>query len=467
MIETNLQGIASMCGGELLPNQDEKLLIAGVSTDSRQIVQGGLFVPLVGDRFDGHAYVEQAIADGAHAALWQQDHPLPKTSLPLILVEDTLEALQQLASSYIRTLPVKVVAVTGSNGKTTTKDLIASVLSRTFRVHKTDGNFNNHIGLPLTVLRMPKDTDIAVLEMGMSSRGEIELLTKLVHPDVAVITNVGEAHLLQLGSREEIARAKMEIISGLKPDGILICHGDEPLLAQVFQEEQTEKPERMSVVTFGFGIQCDYRPEGIMQHEDGMSFTVANETLGTNVYSIPLLGKHNVLNSLAALAVGRLFRVPEPMISAAMSSASISGMRIEKTITKDGWILLNDAYNASPTAMKAALDVLASVRGGKRIAILGDMLELGPREEELHEEVGSGILPDTLDVLLTYGKLGASIAKGALHQLASEAVHSFQDKNELRDYLQSLVNPGDTVLLKASRGMKLEEIVEPWISTKH
>lgn len=467
MIETNLQGIASMCGGELLHAQDEQQLITGVSTDSRQIAQSGLFVPLVGERFDGHTYVEQAIADGAHAALWQKDHPLPETPLPLVLVEDTLEALQLLASNYIRTLPVKIVAVTGSNGKTTTKDLIASVLSRTYRVHKTDGNFNNHIGLPLTVLCMPKDTDIAVLEMGMSSRGEIELLTKLVHPDVAVITNVGEAHLLQLGSREEIARAKMEIISGLKPDGVLICHGDEPLLAQVFNEVQTEKPASMSVITFGLGIHCDYRPEGIMQHEDGMSFTLTSPSIGTSLYSIPLLGKHNVLNALAALAVGRLFRVPEPMISAAMSSASISGMRIEKTVTKDGWILLNDAYNASPTAMKAALDVLASVKGGSRIAILGDMLELGPREVELHEEVGAGISADTVDELITYGKLGSAIAKGAKEHLPAEAVHSFDDKNELRDYLLNIVKPGDTVLLKASRGMKLEEIVEPWISTKH
>ncbi|WP_028544970.1 UDP-N-acetylmuramoyl-tripeptide--D-alanyl-D-alanine ligase [Paenibacillus taiwanensis] len=467
MIETNLTSIAAMCGGTLLDAAQEQIAVRGVFTDSRQVEQGALFVPLAGDRFDGHSYVEQALAAGAAAAFWQADHPLPEARLPLVIVDDTLLALQRMATHYIKQLDVKVIAVTGSNGKTTTKDLITAVLSRSYRVHKTEGNFNNHIGLPLTVLRMPADTDVVVLEMGMSGRGEIELLTKLVHPDIAVITNIGEAHLLQLGSRTEIARAKLEIISGLKEEGVLICLGDEPLLEQVIGEPETTQPASMNVVTYGMGPLNDYRPDSIMQMEDGMTFSVITALGERSVYSIPILGQHNVLNAMAAIAIGRLLHVPEQMIGAALESVQISGMRIEKIDTEQGWTILNDAYNASPTAMKAAIDVLASVRGGKRIAILGDMLELGEQEVQLHREVGAYITSHKTDVLLTYGKLGNEIAEGAKSHLPEGAVRSFQNKDELRNYMLELVEPHATVLVKASRGMKMEEIIKQWIQIKH
>ncbi|MCG7407800.1 UDP-N-acetylmuramoyl-tripeptide--D-alanyl-D-alanine ligase [Paenibacillus sp. ACRRX] len=467
MIETNLTSIAAMCGGTLLDAAQEHTAVRGVFTDSRHVEQGALFVPLAGDRFDGHTYVEQALAAGAAAALWQADHPLPEARLPLVIVDDTLLALQRMATNYIKQLDVKVIAVTGSNGKTTTKDLITAVLSRSYRVHKTEGNFNNHIGLPLTVLRMPTDTDVAVLEMGMSGRGEIELLTKLVHPDIAVITNIGEAHLLQLGSRTEIARAKLEIISGLKEEGVLICLGDEPLLEQVIAEPETTQPACMNVVTYGVEPRNDYRPDSIMQMEDGMAFSVTTAAGESVVYSIPILGQHNVLNAIAAIAAGRLLHVPEQMIRAALESVQISGMRIEKIDTEQGWTILNDAYNASPTAMKAAIDVLASVRGGKRIAILGDMLELGEQEAQLHREVGAYITSEKTDVLLTYGRLGSEIAEGARSNLPEDAVRSFQNKEELKSYMLEIVEPRTTVLVKASRGMKMEEIIKQWIQIKH
>lgn len=437
-------------------------MVRGVFTDSRTVSPGGLFVPLPGERFDGHAYVEETLRAGAAGSLWQADRALSSPSAPLIIVEDTYAALQQLAAAYLAEGRVEVVAVTGSNGKTTTKDLIASVLSQRYRVHKTDGNFNNHIGLPLTVLSMPQETEIAVLEMGMSGRGEIELLSNLARPDVAVITNIGDAHLLQLGSREEIARAKLEITAGLRDGGLLVCQGDEPLIDLALCER--ESGDRIRLLRFGLGERCDLQLLSMRTDANGTAFAVPSARgQGESVFHIPLLGRHNALNAMAALAVGRRFGLTDEQIAAGLAGARISGMRFERHNTPEGWIVLNDAYNASPTSMRAALSVLADMKGGRRIAVLADMLELGPQEAELHFEIGAALTPDKVDVLLTYGELGRHIAEGARRGLPSEAVRSFQDKMSLRTYLMQEVRPGDIVLVKASRGMKLEEVVNDWI----
>ncbi|MCM3337080.1 UDP-N-acetylmuramoyl-tripeptide--D-alanyl-D-alanine ligase [Paenibacillus sp. MER TA 81-3] len=466
MIETTLQEVASLCGGTLPVPACGEHIIKGVSTNSRSIRPGALFVPLRGERFDGHIYVEQALKGGAAATLWQADQPNPPAAA--VIVDDTYAALQRLASAYLSKLNAKVVAVTGSNGKTTTKDLIASVLSERFKVHKTDGNFNNHIGLPLTVLSMPQDTDIAVLEMGMSGRREIELLSNIAQPDAAVITNIGEAHLLQLGSREEIARAKLEILSGLQEDGVLICHGDEPLIDLVLSEPETRHPERMHLLRFGTSSRCDIRPEQVTMLHDSTLFTVAlSDGSGMTSYKLPLLGRHNVINALAAIAIGRHFGLHEEQIAHGLAVAQVSGMRFERTVTADGWTILNDAYNASPTATLAALSVLAELKGGKRIAILGDMLELGTQEVQLHYEVGASIAPGSIDLLLTYGALGQEIANGALQHFPAEAVYSFDDKEALKACLVKHAAAGDIVLVKASRGMKLEEVVNEWINVEH
>lgn len=476
MIEVTLQQIAGMCEGILSNNLSYKdRVIKGVSTDSRHIEPGVLFVPLQGARFDGHMYVEQALRSGAAAAVWQADHKAAPIGFPLIMVENTYRALQRLAQTYLTEQQVKVVAVTGSNGKTTTKDLISSVLAEHYRIHRTDGNFNNHIGLPLTILSMPKNREVIVLEMGMSGRGEIELLSSITRPDVTIITNIGEAHLLQLGSREEIARAKLEIISGLQNNGTLICFGDEPLIDRVLSEETTKQPERMSIIRFGESSQCHIRPTQMEFHDASTVFMVAGENgQGSMTVKLPLLGKHNVMNALAAIAIGRFFGLEDEQISRGLANAKISGMRSERTITSDGWILLNDAYNANPTATKVALAMLARLRGGKRIAVLGDMLELGPDEARLHYEVGVSIQADSLDLLLTYGKLGREIAAGALQHMKADSIYSFDDKKALKAYLLRHVRAGDTVLVKASRGIMNELVFtiggscngrcEDWIS---
>ncbi|RRJ66663.1 UDP-N-acetylmuramoyl-tripeptide--D-alanyl-D-alanine ligase [Paenibacillus oralis] len=457
MIIRKLADIAAMCGGKVREAADSGITVRGAVTDSRQIAMDCLFIPLSGERFDGHDFAAGCLGAGAAATLWERSKGTPPG--PAVLVDDCLEALQTLAKSYLVQTGAKVVGITGSNGKTTTKDLVYALLSTTYKVHKTKGNFNNHIGLPLTILAMPEEAEIAVLEMGMSGRREIELLSKLAEPETAVITNIGEAHLLQLGSREEIARAKLEILAGMKPGGLFVYNGDEPLIPQVLAEADTRKPERLQTATFGLGQGNDEYPTGMMFMEDRILFT-SNET-GGEPLELPLLGEHNVVNALAALTVARRYGVSEAAIRDGLSHAELTGMRIERIIGASGVTILNDAYNASPTAMKAAIGVLEKMKGFRqKVAVLGDMLELGASEEEYHREIGAALTPGQVDQLFTYGTLGLKIAEGASEHLEPARIHAYTDKTELIRNLISQLHPKDVVLVKASRGMKLEEIVD-------
>lgn len=451
--------IASMSGGTLHSEADAERVVEGVFTDSRKPQSQGLFVPLSGERFDGHDYVQQMMSEaGAAAFLWQKDHGAPPAG-NAIKVEDTLEALQQLAAVYLRETGVSVVGITGSNGKTTTKDIVTALLGTTFKVHKTEGNYNNHIGLPLTVLSMPQDTDIVVLEMGMSGRGEIRLLAHIAEPDIAIITNIGESHLLQLGSRAEIARAKLEIASGLKPGGLLIYNGDEPLLPQVLAEPETVKPEGLKRFTFGVAQNNDDYPTEITLDGEGSLFKTARS--GKEVFRLPLLGQHNIVNGLAALAVARHFNVDADHVRQGLSSLKLTGMRIEVVNCSDGLTVLNDVYNASPASMKAAIQTLSGYKtNGRKIAVLGDMLELGPEEKQFHEEIGLFAAKHGVDELFTYGTLGLSIVQGALKLMPAEHVHAYTDKQKLIQHLRTCLTANDIVLVKASRGMRLEEIVD-------
>ncbi|WP_305754655.1 UDP-N-acetylmuramoyl-tripeptide--D-alanyl-D-alanine ligase [Paenibacillus zeirhizosphaerae] len=453
-----LAQIASMSGGTLAESDGADTKITGIYTDSRNPLKGGLFVPIAGERFDGHAFADNCIAEGAGAFFWQEDHGAPPAG-PAILVRDTLKALQQLAAAYLKETRAYVVGITGSNGKTTTKDIVAALLSTTFRVHKTQGNYNNHIGLPLTVLSMPEETQIAILEMGMSGREEIRLLSRIAQPDVAVITNIGEAHLLQLGSREEIARAKLEIISGLKPGGLLICNGDEPLLPSVLAEPETERPEEMKIFTFGLLQDNDDYPTEMTTHDKGIIFTTKKS--GAEAFDLPLLGRHNVVNCLAAMAVARQLGVGMEQMRQGLAGLKLTGMRIEMILCDNGLTLLNDTYNASPLSMKAAIDTLGGYSPkNRKIAVLGDMLELGAGEEQYHREIGRYAAAAGVDLLFTYGPLGSHIAEGAREQMAQGSVHAFSDKDELVTALREELCSGDVVLLKASRGMKLETVVD-------
>lgn len=428
--------------------------VKGVSIDTRKIEAGNLFVPFKGAKTDGHNFVADVIQNGgASAALWQKDVPNPPADLPIIVVEDTTIALQELSRNYRNSLDIKVVGITGSNGKTTTKDMTANLLAQKYQVQKTEGNFNNHLGLPLTLLRLREDTEVAVLEMGMSSKGEIEFLTKLGRPDAVIITNIGESHLLDLGSREAIADAKLEIIDGLQENGLIIFHGDEPLL----QERLKDYAGNGGLKTFGSTPDNDLYPVKIEPVDNGSKFKT---NLVDDTFYLPVLGNHNILNALAAMLAAEFLGVPFEKMNDGFAGLKLTNMRMELSEGAHGEKIINDAYNASPTSMNAAIDLVANLSGySRKILVLGDMLELGPLEEEYHYKVGTSLEPGKIDYVFTFGKLSESIAKGAKEVLGDDRAFAFQDKQQLSSELKKFVNDDTIVLVKASRGMALEEIV--------
>ncbi|WP_226647463.1 UDP-N-acetylmuramoyl-tripeptide--D-alanyl-D-alanine ligase [Mesobacillus subterraneus] len=454
MIQKPLLEIAQMAGALNDVSQFADVEVKGVSIDTRKIEAGNLFVPFKGARTDGHSFVADVIRNGgAAAALWQKDVPNPPEDLPIIIVEDTTIALQELSRSYRNSLDIKVVGITGSNGKTTTKDMTANLLAQKYKVQKTEGNFNNHLGLPLTLLRLREDTEVAVLEMGMSSKGEIEFLTKLGRPDAVIITNIGESHLLDLGSREAIADAKLEIIDGLQENGLIIFHGDEPLL----QERLKDYKGNGELKTFGASHDNDLYPLSIEPLENGNKFKT---NLVDETFYLPVLGNHNILNSLAAMLAAEFLGVPFEKMNDGFAGLKLTNMRMELSEGTHGEKIINDAYNASPTSMNAAIDLVANLSGySRKILVLGDMLELGPLEEEYHYKVGTSLEPGKIDYVFTYGKLSESIAKGAKEVLGDDRAFAFQDKQELSNELKKYVTGETVVLVKASRGMALEEVV--------
>lgn len=454
MIRRTIRQLREMIKAENGLTPFEDIEINGVVIDSRQVKKNNLFIPLKGEKVDGHQFVEDSIKNGAAAALWQKDVPNPPLHLPVIIVEDTLSALQELARSYRSQLNTRVIGITGSNGKTTTKDITASLLALRYKVQKTEGNFNNHIGLPLTILGLREDTEIAVLEMGMSGKGEIQFLSELACPDVAIITNIGESHLLDLGSREGIADAKLEIIKGLPPQGLVIYHGDEPLL----KERICRYEGKLTFKTFGRSEKNTLYPLSIDADNHGSRFKInGHDTL----FKLPILGIHNVLNALAAMLAAESFGISFEKMNEAFSTFKLTNMRMEMLEGGKGEKIINDAYNASPTSMKAAIELVSRMTGfSKKILILGDMLELGPQEEDFHYEIGRGINGHGVDYVFTIGTLGKHIARGARQSLPEERVFSFLEKEPLIEEVKKYTDSNTLILVKASRGMRLEEIVK-------
>ncbi|RXI98106.1 UDP-N-acetylmuramoyl-tripeptide--D-alanyl-D-alanine ligase [Anaerobacillus alkaliphilus] len=429
----------------------EDINIKEVFIDSRKEVQNGLFIPIVGDRFDGHSFLLGAIKNGAIATLWEEGKELPSglpENFPIFFVKDTLKALEQLARVYLQEVAPIVIGVTGSNGKTSTKDLIEAVLTTEFKTHKTAGNYNNHIGLPLTILSMPKECEVIILEMGMNNFGEISFLSNLAKPDLAIITNIGESHIEQLGSREGISKAKLEIVDGLKNDGVLILDGDEPLLLG-------EKSAQ--TITCGYGESNDYRISNIEQKSNLTRFSINEQ----DHYTIRLLGKHNIKNSSYAIAVAKYLGMNEHTIQVGLNNCVLTGMRMEKQQGLNGSIIINDAYNSSPTSMKAAIETMKQLDGfQRRVLVLGDMYELGNDEKELHRSVAS-VISTPITHLLTVGDKGKWIAEALLESNNDKIeVNSYHSKEELTKHIKPLLDHGSIVLIKASRGMKLETIAK-------
>ena len=446
--------IAKALSGELIQG-DHKAAFASVSIDSRQIKVGDLFFALVGERFDAHDFIDQAIAGGAGGLVVSRRPGTGAWQRPVILVQDTLEALQALARYNRQHFAGLVIGVTGSNGKTTTKDMIASVLQQKYQTLKTEGNLNNHIGLPLTLLKLDDNYGAAVMEMGMRGLGEIDLLAGIALPDGAVITNIGETHLERLGSVANIARAKGEILDRISEKGFAVLNGDD---ANVRQQAARC---RGKVIFFGTEGDTLIKAAGIkVSNGKSVYFTVITPVGETGI-TLPVPGCHNVLNALAAVGVGLEAGIPLQDIKSGLEDTMLTSMRLEIT-EREKVTVINDTYNANPASVKAALQVLADLAGGRRtVAILGDMYELGSRAAAGHGEVGREAAARDVHVLVTVGKLAADMALGASMAVnPPEEIITFNTNAEALKYLPKIIRTGDVVLVKGSRGMKMEEIAE-------
>jgi len=453
LITRNLKEIQQMCGGTGLKEKYKDTVITGVSTDSRNINHGQLFIPLIGENFNGHDFITMAIGKGAAASLWNKNETMPDIDFPFILVDDTTLALQELAKSYRNQLNTKVIGITGSNGKTSTKDILASLLKTQYKTHKTLANFNNYIGLPLTILSMEEDTEMAVLEMGMDNFGQIELLTSIARPDAAVITNIGEAHLEGLKTRENIAKAKLEILKGLKPHNLFLYYGDDDML----KKEIENIPMDYEVKTFGNKPFNDYQPEIVFINETGDSFFLKEPSSPT--FFLPMLGEHQVLNATAAIAVARYFGISFENIEKGLLSVEKTGMRNE-LIHGKGFTILNDSYKSNPSSVLATLDTMYSMLGySQKIVVLGDMQGLGDEEINMHKEIGLKINKNKIDYVFTFGPLSRHIAESAKINLGKDRVASFDNKPELIKKIKEVMIPNSLILTKASRALAMEEVV--------
>ncbi|MCD8007569.1 MAG: UDP-N-acetylmuramoyl-tripeptide--D-alanyl-D-alanine ligase [Clostridiales bacterium] len=449
-----LREIVEAVHGRLLGSfRNLNVLVSSVDTDSRAMSLGALFVPLVGERFDGHTYIAKALQSGAAGTLTavELNHYDPEKFY--IKVEDTTLALGDLARYYRHKFQVKVVGVTGSVGKTTTKDMIAAVLSERFRVLKTEGNFNNNIGVPKTLFRLDSQHEVAVVEMGMNHLGEIDYLTKIVCPDVAVITNIGDAHIENLGSRENTLRAKSEIFNGMTGKGAAILNGDDPLLRTL------EGKLRQQIMWYGAEEGNTFRCLSLDENYDDHMVMEVKAPQDSWKQTIPGLGSYMIYSVLSASAVGSWFGMTTEEIRRGVTAFVPTRMRMDIIHRGEGITILNDTYNANPQSMRAAVDVLSKFSGGKRIAVLGDMLELGSLGPTLHEGVGRFVGQCGIDILIAVGDLAENIYNGAAEYPETEC-YARPTKEEAKAVLDQVVKPGCTVLCKASRGMKMEELVE-------
>lgn len=414
--------------------------IHNIEFDSRKIQEGDLFLPLKGAR-DGHAFIETAFAQGALATFAEQE-----VAEPHLRVEDCLEAFQKLAQYYLEKTAVEVIAVTGSNGKTTTKDMIQAVLSEKYKTYKTQGNYNNEIGMPYTILHMPDDTEKIVLEMGMDRLGDIDLLSKIAKPKIALVTLIGESHLEFFGTRDKIAEGKLGIKAGLRSDGELIVPADKIINKYLPADTKITR----------FGPDEDIFVTQLIEHKDQLSFTT--NFLDEEI-TIPVPGKFNATNAMLAAYVGKLLDIDETKIKHALSHVALTRNRTEWKKASNGADILSDVYNANPTAMKLILETFQAIpknESGRKLTVLADMLELGDQAPELHAGIAAAIDFSKMDHVYLYGDL----MKYLLAELPEDKVSYFTDLNQLTETLQNTLQPQDQLLLKGSNSMKLGTIVE-------
>jgi len=452
--------ILNATGGRLLQGRRD-VFFQAISTDSRTIAEGSLFIALKGERFDGHHYAIEALEKKAGGVLIEEDKAgdirwNDYQSKPVIAVKDTLYALGDIARERRRKFGTPVVALTGSNGKTTTKEMIAACLETTFPVLKTKGNLNNLIGLPLTLLNLTEKERVVVLEMGMNVPGEIRRLTEIAEPDVGLITNIQRAHLEGVGSLEKIKEEKGELFRRMRRDGTIIVNRDDPRVVSLGESFYGQK------ITFGIKHSADVMAKEIhLQGREGTSFVLVLEGEEKGI-RIPLLGKHFVSNALAAIAIASLFGVELEKIKEALEKFQPFSMRMEVISLGGERTLINDAYNANPNSMELALETFSELKGrGRAIAVLGDMLELGNYAEEAHRQLGKRIAELSIDFLLVMGEMAPVVMESAIREgFAHERVRVVESHSEAVSILREISRKGDWILVKGSRGMGMEKVVE-------
>lgn len=430
---------------------DQDLVATGYSIDSRTLSPGDLFIALQGDRFDGHDYVAAALEKNAVAAIVQRDKKISANPGRLLHVEDTLRALQSLGAAARRLWGKPVLAVTGSVGKTTTKDILAHLLMGRFRVMKSSGNLNNHIGMPLQLLKLEPEHDLAVLEMGMNHAGEIRALATLAHHDLAIVTCVAPVHLEFFHSLADIARAKYEIIESLHPGGVAVLNADDSYVCQFGRDFKGK------VVTFGIHHPADVSAQNVqMQGSNGSKFDLVVEGIREPV-TLPLLGEHNIYNALAASAAALEWGITPSLAARSLESVQ-PGEKRGQTLEIGGATIINDSYNSNPKALHAMIDTLADMNVRRRILVAGEMLELGPTGEKLHADAGRHAAERRMDLIIGVRGLAKALVEAA--SAAGANAKFVETSEEAGELLAKELRPGDAVLLKASRGVKLERALE-------
>lgn len=465
MKDIHIKDIVKICKAKLLCGSEEDIL-TDIVRDTREIKKGDTYIGFKGEHNDGNLLYNTAIENGAKICILKESSVKDKINLEIeeikekhsdiaiILVEDTVKALQEIASFKRKMYDIPVVGITGSVGKTSTKDIIASVMSKKFNVLKTLGNYNNQIGLPLTVLSL-REENAMVVEMGMNMPNEISPLSKIAKPTVAVITNVGTAHIGNLGSRENILKAKLEILDGLQDDGILVINNDNDMLHNWYMKNQNID---LKIVTFGMENKSDIMPYDIELLEDGSKYKIDMDGKTYNV-NISVGGNHFVLNSLCAIAIGRIFDIPMEDILEGIANFELTKRRMQVEKNKAGIIIINDCYNANYDSMKAAIEYLGKLNSKKKIAVLGDMLELGNFSKELHEKVGEEVAKNNVNILITVGSEAKFIVNKALEKgFNKENIYECKDNEEAIKIIKKIASSEDAILLKASNGLNFQEI---------
>jgi UDP-N-acetylmuramoyl-tripeptide--D-alanyl-D-alanine ligase len=442
-MEFKFRDIANVLGRKV-NKEEERLVITGFSTDTRTIEPGTMFIAIPGENYDGGNFVQEAFSKGASAAITEKDIK----GEGIIVVKDVIKALGNIASAHREKMGIPLIAITGSTGKTSTRNFILAVLAEKFNTHGTMGNLNNHIGLPMSLLKIDNTHEVSVIEMGMSGLGEIDYLAGISKPDFGVITNIGMSHIGLLGSRENIFKAKMELADHIEPGGLLVVNGDDDFLGKL---KGSENPK---VIAFGKEEHNDY----VFCNEEADEYGRYSFIYDNHKFNLGVRGFHNIYNAMSAIVIAKELGLKYNEIKDGLLKFKNEKLRLE-TMDCNGITIINDAYNASPDSMKSSISILGDFKG-RKIAVLGDMLEMGEYSEKAHEDVGV-FASKKADILICCGKESKSIATGARNNGMSEgSIYIYETSEEAGDFLRDLVKKDDVVLVKGSRGMKMENVIK-------